>query len=167
MHDSPAAIDPLLRLTAPLAAVAPVNVPLHVLLAFAGARHLHARRQRVTESDVRQRRPPFGLVMVKLSVEVPPTAMLVGENALLIVGGPTTATVLLQELFASLVSGTLPLGSTPQAAARGVAVAAAAVALAVKLTSKEPGAAMVTGPLAVQVRVLDGDVAGDGAGDAF
>ena len=152
MHDSPAGIDPLLRLIAPLPAVAPVNVPLHVLLALgvlatctpAGSVSLTA----TPASAV----PPFGLVMVKLSVEVPPIAMPVGENALLIVGGPTTVTLLLQELFPSLVSGTLLLGSTAQLPPVGFAYVPAALAVAVKLTSKEPGAAMVTAPLAAQVR---------------
>src|SRR5262249_59911347 len=37
--------------------------------------------------------PPFGLLMVKVSVEVPPTPMLVGENALLTVGGLVTVSV--------------------------------------------------------------------------
>ena len=34
-----------------------------------------------------------GLVMVKVNVEVPPNGMLVGENALTIVGGPTTVNI--------------------------------------------------------------------------
>ena len=80
--------------------------------------------------------------------------MLVGVNALAIVGGPTTVTVLLQELFTSLVSGTVLLGSTAQLPPEGLAYVPAALAVAVKLTSKEPGAAMVTAPLAMQVRTL-------------
>ena len=93
MHDSPAGIDPLLRLIAPLPAVAPVNVPLHVLLAFgelatctpAGSVSLKATPAsavprsgwRWSSSAWRSRRSP----------------MLVGENALLMVGGPATVRV--------------------------------------------------------------------------
>jgi hypothetical protein len=57
----------------------------------------------------------FGLLRVKVIVEVPFTPIVVGENALLMVGGATTVTVSLQELLDSLLSATLLLGSTAQA----------------------------------------------------
>jgi hypothetical protein len=62
----------------------------------------------------------FGLLRVKVMVEVPFTPIVVGENALLMVGGATTVTLsLLQALFVSAVPATLSsvtllLGSTAQ-----------------------------------------------------
>ncbi len=69
----------------------------------------------------------------------------------MIAGGPTTVTLLLQELFTSLVSGTLSLGSTAQLPPVGLAYVPAALTVAVKLTSKGPDAAMATAPRAAQV----------------
>ena len=72
LHVSPARIDPPLKLIAPLPAVAPVNVPLHVLVAISGvlATCTPAGSVSLTATPA-SAVPGFGLVMVKLSVEVP------------------------------------------------------------------------------------------------
>ena len=76
LHDSPAGIDPLLRLIAPLPAVAPVNVPLHVLLAFGALATCTPAGSVSLKATPASAVPPFGLAIVKLSVEVPPIPML-------------------------------------------------------------------------------------------
>ena len=58
LHDRPAGIDPLLRLIAPLPAVAPVNVPLHVLLAFGELATCTPAGSVSLTGDARQCRPP-------------------------------------------------------------------------------------------------------------
>ena len=93
VHDCPAGIDPLLRLIAPLAAVAPVNVPLHVLLALGVPATCTPAGSVSPKATPASAVPVFGFAIVKVSVEVPPIPMLPGENALLMVGGPATASV--------------------------------------------------------------------------
>ncbi len=65
--------------------------------------------------------PVFGLLMVNVMVDVPFTPIVVGENALLMVGAATTATLSLHELLASLLSAMLLLGSTEQVPPVGLA----------------------------------------------
>src|SRR5262249_51376875 len=92
-HEPPASTVPPLRLIVPLPAVAPLSVPLHVLLELGVlATFTPDGKVSLTATPV-SAVPPFGLLMVKVSVEVPPTLMLVGENALLTVGGLVTVSV--------------------------------------------------------------------------
>ena len=65
--------------------------------------------------------PVFGLLMVNVMVDVPFTPIVVGENALLTVGGATTVTLSLQALLPSLLSATMLLGSTEQVPPVGLA----------------------------------------------
>ena len=88
-----AEIEPPLRLTLPEPAVA-VNVPPHVLLAPFGV------ATTTPEGSVSLTATPdivaafeLVIVMVRVEVEVDPTPIVVGANALLIVGAETTVTV--------------------------------------------------------------------------
>src|ERR1039457_2848512 len=99
--------------------------------------------------------------LAKLATAVPPLAtwtfhvqLLPSVVALLTVsvftavrsGAPTT-TVSLQELLPSLLSVTTLPGSTAHTPPVGLAYDAATLAVAVKLTSNEPDAAIATAPL--------------------
>ena len=89
--------------------------------------------------------------MVNVSVLVPPAKIGSGEKFLEMDGGATTVTVSEPVLFASLLSETLPLGST-------VAVFAsvpAAVGVTANTTLNDAFAGSVTDPpLATQVRLV-------------
>src|SRR6266849_4932579 len=65
--------------------------------------------------------PVFGLLIVNVMVDVPFTPIVVGENALLMVGAATTVTLSLQALLLSLLSATMLLGSTEQVPPVGLA----------------------------------------------
>jgi hypothetical protein len=91
LHDPPAATDPPLKLTVPLADAAE-NVPPQVLVATgvpATCKPLGSASLKAAPVTA----DAFGLLIVKLSVEVPPTAMLVGANVLLMVAEPVTVSV--------------------------------------------------------------------------
>lgn len=108
-------IPPPLRESEVLPAVAPVKVPPQVLLnpgVPATCRPPVSVSLKATPDSATVLAE--GLVSVKVRVVVPPTGMLVAPNALLIVGGATTITVLLHELLLSLNSITSLLGSTAQ-----------------------------------------------------
>src|SRR6266852_3631543 len=89
-HELLAEIVPPLRLIEVLPAVG-VNVPpLHVLLAFGVAATCRPPGKVSLTATPLKAVPVLGLVMVKVRVEVPPTEVVVGEKALLILGGATT-----------------------------------------------------------------------------
>ncbi len=89
-HELFAEIVPPLRLIEVLHAVG-VNVPpLHVLLAFGVAATCRPPGKVSLTATPLKAVPVLGLVMVKVRVEVPPTEVVVGEKALLILGGATT-----------------------------------------------------------------------------
>src|ERR1700687_5872221 len=88
-HELLAEIVPPLRLIEVLPAVA-VNVPPHVLVAFGVAATCRPPGKVSVTATPLKAVPVFGLVMVKVRVEVPPTATLVGEKPLLMLGGATT-----------------------------------------------------------------------------
>jgi len=92
-HELLAEIVPPLRLIEVLPAVA-VNVPpLHVLVAPGVAATCRpAGKLSVTATPLKAV-PVLGLVMVNVMVDVPPTEVLVGEKALLMLGGATTVTL--------------------------------------------------------------------------
>jgi len=74
--------------------VAPVRVPLQLLLTFGElATCIPEGKVSLTARPVSVTVLPDGLVMVRVSVEVPFTVMLVGENDLAIVGATSTARV--------------------------------------------------------------------------
>src|ERR1700687_3903244 len=109
-HELLAEIVPPLRLIEVLPAVA-VNVPPHVLVAFGVAATCRPPGKVSVTATPLKAVPVLGLVMVKVRVEVPPTATLVGEKALLILGGATTVreVVLLVVPVPPLVELTAPV----------------------------------------------------------
>ena len=92
-----------------------------------------------------------GLISVNVRVVEPFGLIGLGENALLIVGGAITVTVLEPVLFASLFSAILLFGSTVAVLAKLPAEAG----VAVKLTAKLPVVAPIVtdAPLAIQLNV--------------
>jgi len=109
-HELLAAIPPPLRLMEVLPAAA-VNVPPHVLLALGTVATCRPAGKGSLTATPLKAVPVFGLVMVKVRVEVPPTAVVVGEKALLMLGGATTVsvTVLLLEPVPPSVEVTAPV----------------------------------------------------------
>jgi len=92
-HELLAEIVPPVRLIEVLPAVA-VNVPpLHVLVAPGVAATCKPDGKLSVTATPLKAVPVFGLVMVKVRVEVPLTATLVGEKALVMLGGATTVSV--------------------------------------------------------------------------
>jgi len=88
-----------------------VNVPPHVLLAPGTVATCRPVGKGSLTATPLKAVPVFGLVMVKVRVEVPPTAVVVGEKALLMLGGATTVsvTVLLLEPVPPSVEVTAPV----------------------------------------------------------
>src|SRR5437667_12266451 len=73
------------------------NVPLHVLLAPFGVATTSPETRVSEKATPVSAKPEFGLAMLNVTVEVPPTAMLVGKKALLMVGGLATVSVAVDE----------------------------------------------------------------------
>jgi len=69
------------------------NVPLHVLLAPFGVATTSPETSVSEKATPVSAKLEFGLAMLNVTVEVPPTAMLVGKKALLMVGGLATVSV--------------------------------------------------------------------------
>jgi len=88
-HELLAAIVPPLRLIEVLPAVA-VNVPPQPSLAFGVAATCRPDGKLSVTATPLNAVELFGLVMVNVMVDVPPTEVLVGEKALLILGGAST-----------------------------------------------------------------------------
>src|SRR5229473_892053 len=110
-HELLSAILPPLKLMV-VSPAAGVNVPpLHVLLAFGVAATCRPAGKVSLTATPLKAVPVLGLVMVKVRVEVPPTEVVVGEKALLILGGATTVsvTVLLLEPVPPSVEVTAPV----------------------------------------------------------
>ena len=116
VHEPPMGIVPPLRESEVLPEVAPVNVPPQVLLnpgvpvTCSPLLSVSLKATPVSTTVLAD-----GLVRVKVREVVPPTGIFVAPNALLIVGGATTVTVLLaQVLLLSLDSMMSLSGSTAQ-----------------------------------------------------
>src|SRR5216684_38795 len=109
-HELLIAIPPPLRLMEVLPAAA-VNVPPQLSLALGMAATCRPVGKLSVTATPLKAVPVFGLVMVNVRVEVPPTAVVVGEKALLMLGGATTAsvTVLLLEPVPPSVEVTAPV----------------------------------------------------------
>jgi hypothetical protein len=91
-HDAPAATVPLPRLTE-VALAAAVNVPPQVLLAFGALATCTPLGSASLKETPVKASDAFGLLMVKLRVDIPPTAMLPGEKLLLMVAALPTVSV--------------------------------------------------------------------------
>ena len=109
-HELLAVIPPPVRLMEVLPAAA-VNVPPQLSLALGTAATCRPVGKLSVTATPLKAVPVFGLVMVKVRVEVPPTAVVVGEKALLMLGGATTVsvTVLLLEPVPPSVEVTAPV----------------------------------------------------------
>jgi len=109
-HELLSAILPPVRLIDVLPAVA-VNVPPHVLLAPGTAATCRPVGKVSLTATPLKAVPVLGLVMVKVKLEVPPTVVLAGEKALLMLGGATTVSmaVLLPEPVPPSVEVTAPV----------------------------------------------------------
>src|SRR6266852_9817698 len=109
-HELLAAIVPPLKLMV-VSPAAGANVPPHVLLEPGTAATCRPSGKVSLTATPLKAVPVLGLVMVKVRVEVPPTEVLVGEKALLILGCATTAsvTVLLLEPVPPSVEVTAPV----------------------------------------------------------
>src|SRR5713101_2862358 len=109
-HELLAVIPPPVRLMEVLPAAA-VNVPPQLSLALGTAATCRPVGKVSLTATPLKAVPVLGLVMVKVRVEVPPTEVVVGEKALLILGGATTvsATVLLLEPVPPSVEVTAPV----------------------------------------------------------
>src|SRR6266849_2724163 len=88
-HELLIPIPPPLRLMEVLLAAA-VNVPPQLSLALGTAATCRPVGKLSVTATPLKAVPVLGLVMVKVRVEVPPTEVVVGEKALLILGGATT-----------------------------------------------------------------------------
>jgi len=108
-HELLAVIPPPLRLMEVLPAAA-VNVPPQLSLALGTAATCRPGGKLSVTATPLNAVELFGLVMVNVRVEVPPTEVLVGEKALLMLGGATTVTLAIAVLpVPPLVEVTLPL----------------------------------------------------------
>ena len=109
-HELLAAIVPPLKLMV-VSPAAGANVPPHVLLEPGTAATCRPAGKVSLTATPLKAVPVLGLVMVKVRVEVPPTEVVVGEKALLILGGATTVsvTVLLLEPVPPSVEVTAPV----------------------------------------------------------
>ena len=76
-----------------VALAAAEKIPPHVLVAFGTLAACMPLGRESLKASWNSGRPKFGLLIWKLSTEIPPTGMLVGENALLIVAGLATVRV--------------------------------------------------------------------------
>ena len=155
-HEPPAAIVPPVRLMVLEFAVAE-RVPLQVLLALGVLATVKPVGILSVNATPLKLCVVFGLVIVNVRLVLPFSGIVEAPNDLLIVGGATTVTLSLHELFASLLSATLLLGSTAQVPlGRGLANIPAALGVAVTCTVKVPVVAPIVTvcPEAMQVRVL-------------
>src|SRR5713101_753853 len=108
-HELLAVIPPPLKLMV-VSPAAGANVPPHVLLEPGTAATCRPSGKVSLTATPLKAVPVLGLVMVKVRVEVPPTEVLVGEKALLMLGGATTVTLAIAVLpVPPLVEVTLPL----------------------------------------------------------
>src|SRR6266849_4989552 len=108
-HELLAVIVPPVRLMV-VSPGAGANVPPHVLLEPGTAATCRPSGKVSLTATPLKAVPVLGLVMVKVRVEVPPTEVLVGEKALLMLGGATTVTLAIAVLpVPPLVEVTLPL----------------------------------------------------------
>jgi hypothetical protein len=142
----PMMVAPLSEIT-PVEAVV-VNVPPHCVM----EESLIVK----PEGSVSEKATPvsavvaFGFVMVKLKVVVLPTARLAAPKDLLMVGDATTDTVSEPVLLTSLISRTLPFGSTVAVLAR----LPAEVGVTANVMLKDAPTGNVTAPLAAQLKAV-------------